>query len=900
MLTTTMDHPSRDQTPLRSSPIQVCALPFTHPSRLKFACLLPISKSRALHFFKKFALRTRGNGRKPRDTISPVAIPTQDFQRAHSSVDLLRKPDISPLIGFRVEDGHNPMDTDESSQDASASGNSPRLRSRRHSTWDSLHTAPIYPTFAGRGAAPLFFRDQAGLENEFLADDLGNVLAPAPMFLRSNLSLDAVVQPPRSPISISPQNVVLEPRPDEEAVQSTLDNDTPRPSGDVLSHNDTLTTPSTDLRPSTSSDPGNLSRPKSVLTQEDFTSETVPKRPALLPRHSAPHPPPFRLATQRGLRLSPSIVARQPMPILNLPALPPPPPPAEDTPPRQKVPLRSIPSLSRHGRSNVDCQADHENATLGDSDEDDGDGDEGDEEEEPTDALSVHQSDEEDEDSPSAGPSGVHGVKNSQKMRMKDDDSPAESPIFPISTQSNFTGPNLADFFCSKTYVNTIHFAPSSSSLAMYPFSPNIHDAGDVNQRRVLDPDLPIPGARLEGKPSLYRAASRSMINLGSTRHAERGLRQLKSRETAGSNLASASGHTTETQAESEESDTEAVIGRLLRRTSMPSFHPTSDPPPYPTFNPRPKESCGTPPEDEGREWLPPYSNSLYLIGIMPRKMEFSSPGVQAKDRKWRRVVCELEGTTFRVYKCPPGASGAGVLGDWWEKRVGVGDVASPNPPRTRKKEEQFERPTKLGIDEAPTIQPASSGRSTSVPPTRETLERSESQSSNATQSTMTSTPRRAKRISGASFLSPFRSSSATRPETNAGESSRRPESRELELLPVDTQDSRSSLSHESAGRASPATQRLSQPPQPRSASRLTFLSVTTGRAQWRNGEIPKPPRADLLRAYTLQHAESGLGNDYLKRKNVIRVRLEGEQFLLQAPDIPAVVEWIEVNSAQI
>lgn len=49
-----------------------------------------------------------------------------------------------------------------------------------------------------------------------------------------------------------------------------------------------------------------------------------------------------------------------------------------------------------------------------------------------------------------------------------------------------------------------------------------------------------------------------------------------------------------------------------------------------------------------------------------------------------------------------------------------------------------------------------------------------------------------------------------------------------------------------------------------------------------------------MIRAYTLQHAESGLGNDYLKRKNVIRVRLEGEQFLLQAADVPSVVEWIE------
>ncbi|KIJ15918.1 hypothetical protein PAXINDRAFT_76787 [Paxillus involutus ATCC 200175] len=79
---------------------------------------------------------------------------------------------------------------------------------------------------------------------------------------------------------------------------------------------------------------------------------------------------------------------------------------------------------------------------------------------------------------------------------------------------------------------------------------------------------------------------------------------------------------------------------------------------------------------------------------------------------------------------------------------------------------------------------------------------------------------------------------------------------------------------------------------QPRSASRLSFLS--TSRPQLRSAEIPKPSKSDLIRAYTLQHAESGLGNDYLKRKNVIRVRLEGEQFLLQAHDVPAVVGWIE------
>jgi hypothetical protein len=51
-----------------------------------------------------------------------------------------------------------------------------------------------------------------------------------------------------------------------------------------------------------------------------------------------------------------------------------------------------------------------------------------------------------------------------------------------------------------------------------------------------------------------------------------------------------------------------------------------------------------------------------------------------------------------------------------------------------------------------------------------------------------------------------------------------------------------------------------------------------------------------LIKAYTMQQAESGLGSDYVKRKHVIRVRLEGEQFLLQASGVDSVIEWIEVS----
>ncbi|EIN08280.1 hypothetical protein PUNSTDRAFT_68902 [Punctularia strigosozonata HHB-11173 SS5] len=73
-------------------------------------------------------------------------------------------------------------------------------------------------------------------------------------------------------------------------------------------------------------------------------------------------------------------------------------------------------------------------------------------------------------------------------------------------------------------------------------------------------------------------------------------------------------------------------------------------------------------------------------------------------------------------------------------------------------------------------------------------------------------------------------------------------------------------------------------------ASSQSRLDLATEKSQ----AIPIPDRKYLIREYTMQHAESGLGSDYVKRKNVIRVRMEGEQFLLQAPDVSGVVDWIE------
>lgn len=53
-----------------------------------------------------------------------------------------------------------------------------------------------------------------------------------------------------------------------------------------------------------------------------------------------------------------------------------------------------------------------------------------------------------------------------------------------------------------------------------------------------------------------------------------------------------------------------------------------------------------------------------------------------------------------------------------------------------------------------------------------------------------------------------------------------------------------------------------------------------------------------LVKSYTLQNAESGLAADYVKKKNVVRVRLQGEQFLLETASPKEVVDWIEAFQA--
>jgi hypothetical protein len=293
----------------------------------------------------------------------------------------------------------------------------------------------------------------------------------------------------------------------------------------------------------------------------------------------------------------------------------------------------------------------------------------------------------------------------------------------------------------------------------------------------------------------------------------------------------------------------------LRRMRSMPTFNPSSEPPPYPSFPPHHmRRPSVTPREEEGKENLPPYSNDIHLTAIMPRKMEFTAPGVQAKDRKWRRVLCVLHGTVFKVYRCPRSVAGVGILENWWEKRVGVGDASAPPntaPPAGVRASVDNSRSAKLDL----TSNPNSAWGSRCL----------ESATAHPTPGHWNSATPTTELLQPTSCSDLYGQRSAT-PSTSAWN---------CDLYST-----------------SPSRTRRSSDQLPTSPSQLTISSSS----RTIDAAETQSSNSSLIRSYTMQYAESGLGNDYAKRKNVIRLRLEGEQFLLQAVNVSSVVEWIEVR----
>ncbi|KZV88278.1 hypothetical protein EXIGLDRAFT_619686 [Exidia glandulosa HHB12029] len=97
--------------------------------------------------------------------------------------------------------------------------------------------------------------------------------------------------------------------------------------------------------------------------------------------------------------------------------------------------------------------------------------------------------------------------------------------------------------------------------------------------------------------------------------------------------------------------------------------------------------------------------------------------------------------------------------------------------------------------------------------------------------------------------------------------------------------------------------------PHPLTRSTTSSTSSTESSASSTSCYYAPPPVQDaqrflkpsaLVRQYTLQGARCGLATGYDKRAHVIRIRAEGEQFLLELPDLQSVVYWIEAIQAAV
>ena len=329
--------------------------------------------------------------------------------------------------------------------------------------------------------------------------------------------------------------------------------------------------------------------------------------------------------------------------------------------------------------------------------------------------------------------------------------------------------------------------------------------------------------------------------------------------------------------------DDESTSGSPSSETLGPSLAP----PPYPHFRFGERGPTIQPRDEEGSERLPHYTNDIYLRTVMPRKMEFSAPGLAARDRKWRRCLCVLEGTAFRVYKCPPTTVGKRLVGSLWEKTIGVGDIATPLTQTPTSSTNAQERGKGREARQTKFTSSSMEGKS----PTSPSIVASPVSDETEPQSSSSTRPR----LLPSNFRRMNRNASDRSVTSPSGMGARRSFSSPLQVasdssssrgvsLPASAKYSTSRMPSESASSAAASPRALRSP---RIKHRHLWVD---------DPDVPQPQEQDLVHAYSLHSAESGLGSDYLKRRNVIRVRVEGQQFLLQAPDVTSLVDWIEVR----
>ncbi|ORY33798.1 hypothetical protein BCR39DRAFT_557023 [Naematelia encephala] len=279
--------------------------------------------------------------------------------------------------------------------------------------------------------------------------------------------------------------------------------------------------------------------------------------------------------------------------------------------------------------------------------------------------------------------------------------------------------------------------------------------------------------------------------------------------------------------------------------------------PPHPgVVIPRPRD-------EEGREKLPGYWCAVHIEGNLLRKMEFSAPGQQSRDRSWKKAYFILHGTSLQVYKFDPHRF----------------PVKEPMPP-------QLPIVTELDSEEYLHVHVPGEKRPSLPAPLSPAV------AANAAAAARRASDAARRASDAAQHGRPRLGSIGSSPLAN---DARRTSS--VSTTPSVGSGTGSAMTATSSlGEKNPAIFAAANA-QPRRPS-VSSVPPSTGSSTSSSSIASHFQQNHLMKQYTMQHAESGLAADYVKRKNVVRVRAEGEQFLLQTENAREVVDWIEAFQA--
>lgn len=286
-----------------------------------------------------------------------------------------------------------------------------------------------------------------------------------------------------------------------------------------------------------------------------------------------------------------------------------------------------------------------------------------------------------------------------------------------------------------------------------------------------------------------------------------------------------------------------------------PLYEPIKD---YVHDGPKPK-----PREEEGREGLPPYWCGVHIEGTLSRKMEFTQPGVQAKDRGWKKYYLVLHGTALFVYKFDPYK----VPLRAGEPYITCSDQEAENFLHVHPAPDRRSSTPVLpaGSLARPSVTPRSSLGAAATATRPEKQMRRNTISLEGLRGTPLGQTFQSRRGTVGSHTPTRREGTPPVPPIPEG-----PDFKDPELF------NNASPRKMSTSNMSVASSTASAP----IASHMPFAHNM------------------LVHKYTLQNAESGLAADYKKRLHCVRIRAEGQQFMLQTDTARQCVQWIEAFQA--